>query len=72
MPSELAVPDPGVYTVCMDQVKRGADGSETWTADERARLAASIRDVGYAIAPGIVPPTLVAELKNGLAEAMRG
>lgn len=71
MPSELAVPDPGVYTVCMDQVKRGGDGSETWTADERARLAASIRDVGYAIAPGIVPTSLVAELTDSIDGLLR-
>lgn len=71
MPSELAVPDPGVYTLCMDQVKRAPDSLETWAPDERARLAASVRDVGYGVAPGIVPTALVGELSDSIDELLR-
>ena len=70
MPSGVAVLETAVYTVCMSQVKRGAESVEGLPPEELERLGTSVRERGYAIAPSIVPPDLVAELTGTIDELM--
>ena len=54
----------------MGQVKRGAESLERGAPEELERLVTSIREQGYAIAPSIIPPELVAELRGAIDELM--